>query len=704
MAENDIKQKIVLEGEKEYRQALKDANRELKTLKSELKAETAEMGRNATEQQKNEVRIKNLQKQIKEQEKVVKTYTEALKEVREKYADNQDEIAKWEQKLNNARTTLANMQNDLEGVNESFRSMQGDANMATVATKSLADTFGSLANLGGSISDTIEGIFTGMVSTVKNRITEIWSDVVDLAARSNNLVDLAGFWNTDVMTIQKYAGAVSEVSGSLEDLNALVTKINAGDAKKITELTGISDANYQDQWEYAMAVMDALNKMDKTSRNNAAFEIFGGKQATKAFDLLNDWDNLISHLEKYDAENGGYGLSEEDQQTISDLYDKVNGLKQSWQSLKDMATVKLFGSLSMDLTSNAQGILDGFLAYFNAESDEEREEALKQVEDNILAMFERAKQAILDGIALLDQVAKDLKDSENPTAQALGNILGGLVDALQWLTADNLNNVGTALEILAAFWLTGKGLQMGMDIAEVVKNIALIKAFSAGGATAGAAGAAAGGGGFLAGSASAIKAAAKTALPALLGVGLVVNDSLNNHGDENAWTEEETAAVLKKNTGFNSRDEYLWWNQMAYGHASLEMTPEQWAAANAFWDAQRKHDGDFTDEEWDAFEGAFAGQEELFDKINELMDYFVQSDHPDDWTGIEDLPSEWWKNPNNGGEGITNDNISKFNQLPENIKRAVAQAVSGISVNIDGQAAGRILAPYVSTNIAAGIQ
>lgn len=703
MAENDIKQKIVLEGEKEYRQALKDANRELKTLKSELKAETAELGRNATEQQKNEVRIKNLQKQIKEQEKVVKTYTEALKEVREKYADNQDEIAKWEQKLNNARTTLANMQNDLEGVNESFRSMQGDANLATVATKSLADSFGSLANLGGSISDTIEGIFTGMVSTVKNRITEIWSDVVDLAARSNNLVDLAGFWNTDVMTIQKYAGAVSEVSGSLEDLNALVTKINAGDAKKITELTGISDANYQDQWEYAMAVMDALNKMDKTSRNNAAFEIFGGKQATKAFDLLNDWDKLISHLEKYDAENGGYGLSEEDLQTMSDLYDQVNGLKQSWQDLKDMATVKLFGSLSMDLTSNAQGILDGFLAYFNAESDEEREEALKQVEDNILAMFKRAKQAILDGIALLDQVAKDLKDSENPTAQALGNILGGLVDALQWLTEDNMNNVVTALEILAGFWLTGKGLQMGMAIAEVVKNIALIKAFSAGGAAAGAAGAATGGGGFLAGAASAIKAAAKTALPALLGIGLVVNDSLNNHGDENAWTEKETAAVLKKNTGFDSMDEWLWWNQMTSGLASLEMTPEQWAAANAFWDAQRKHDGDFTDEEWDAFEGAFAGQDELFDKINELMDYYIQSDHPDDWTGIEDLPSEWWKNPNNGGEGITNDNISKFNQLPENIKRAVAQAVSGISVNIDGQAAGRILAPYVSANIAAEI-
>ena len=87
----EIKQTIVLEGEKQYNQALKDAQRNLTTLTSELKAETAELGRNATEQQKAETRRKNLQKSIKEQEKIVKTYQKALEEVREKYADNEDE-------------------------------------------------------------------------------------------------------------------------------------------------------------------------------------------------------------------------------------------------------------------------------------------------------------------------------------------------------------------------------------------------------------------------------------------------------------------------------------------------------------------------------------------------------------------------------------------------------------------------------------
>ena len=696
--ENKIKQKIELDGEKEYKQALKDANRELKTLRSELKAETAELGANATAQQKNEVRMKSLQKQIKEQEKIVQTYKKALDEVKEKYSDNEEEVAKWEQKLNNARATLANMKNDLEGVNGAFKEMQSDANMATVASRSVAESLQSVADVGGAVSDSIEGIFTGMLSFVKDTITDIWAEVVDLAARSNGLVDLAGYWNTDVTTIQKYKGAVESVSGTLEDLNSIVTKINAGDSKKITELTGISSAMYEDQWKYAMAVMSAMSQMDTKTRNNAAFEIFGGRQATKAFDLLNDWSNLLTELDKFDVTKGGFGLTSEELQQMSTLYDDVNKLQASWKSLKDMATVKLFGQLSMDLTGNAQAIVDGFLEYFNADSDQEREEALKKITDNIIEMFETAKQAILDGIALLDGIVEELKGSDNPAAQTIGGILGGLVDALKWLTEDNMRNVVTALEILAAFWLVGKGAQMAATIAGIVKNITLIKAFSGGGAAAGAAGAAgagaAGGGGL----GALVGFALKKALPVAMGAGWVINDSLNNHGDENQWTEEEIAEIAKANH-FD-----LWQNQLEYGTAQIDVTDEQRKAAEAFWDVYRQNPTDFSDEDWDAFESAFAGQEELFDKLNDMMDELTQADRPDDWWTIEDLPANWWLHGNDNDDGITNENLSRFNNLPGEMKKAVKEGVSGIRVTLDGRAVGNIVAEYVSEAIAQQIQ
>lgn len=735
MASNDIKQKIVLEGEKEYNRALSEAKRNLKTLRSELKAETAELGANATAQQKNETRIKSLQKQIKEQEKVVKTYEAALKEVKDKYGDNEDAVAKWEQKLNDARYSLASMRNELEGVGNSFKDVQGSADMATVSTKSVADAFGKLSDIGGTISDGIESAFKGLLSTAKDTVEAIWGSIVDLAARSNNLVDLAGFWNTDVTKIQKYAGAVTEVSGTLEDLNSLVTKINAGDSKKIAELTGVSDENYTDQWEYAMAVMDAMSKMSKENRNQVAFDIFGGRQATKAFDLLNDWEKLLDHLDKYDAEKGGYGLSEEELQNMSDLYDKVNGLKQSWQSLKDMATVKLFGQLSMDLTGNAQAIVDSFLKYFNAGSDEERNQALEEIENNITAMFETAKKAIEDGIALLGKIAEDLKASDNPTAQALGNILSGLVDALKWFTEDNMNNVVHALEILAAFWLTGKGLQMGAKIAEVVKDIAAIKAFkfagagseiASGAASAGTAAGTSFGAAFLKGF---IQAA--PALASVLGITAVaIAPALAAQADAEKKVEERRERRLEAAGNLDNSADAQFLQQMAdalglkrdaNGNLVKNIIGQNWIGGNeAEIERMLMGMGDRSDLEkaqlynilketytgagystWAELQRMWSGEGLDLGRMTALAEAIA-----DAYSNGGPSPDWWTTQGGNAGntDGLTAVDAQNMTSAVQQMPSAVAKGISGIRVNLDGQTVGRLVAPYVSQQIAQEIQ
>ena len=731
--ENKVKQKIELDGEKEYKKALDDAYRTLRVLKSELKAETAELGKNATAQEKNAVKMKSLQKQIAEQEKIVKTYKDTLDEVRNKYKDNQEEIAKWEQKLNNARTTLANMRNDLEGVGDGFKAMQTDANMATVASKSAADAIGSLADIGGSISDTIESIFTGMVSTVKQAISDVWADVVDLAARSNGLVDLAGFWNTDVTTIQKYAGAVQAASANLEDLNSIVTKINAGDAKKIAELTGVSGANYKDQWEYAMAVMDAMSKMTTEQRNAAGFEIFGGKQATKAFDLLNDWQTVLDNLDKFDVEKGGFGLTDEQLHKASDYYDMLNKLKASWKSLKDMMTWGIFGNIAIDLTSNAQGILDGFLAYFNAENDQEREEAIGQIEENITAMFTRVKKAIEDGIALIDQIAEDMKGSEDPTVQTIGKLMGGLADALEWFTEDNMSHVVTALEILAAFWIAGKGLQMAGTIAELAANIRTLSFFKLIGGSAGGLGAVGETVGTSAG--TSFLAVLKTNLPGILAgalVGLPVVDALLHPEKYDKRTEAEKALEGMNGTPleqvanltadpettknalhalFGVRDEDLKEAGLGATEFSLptkktprgtlvgfDVTDEQRAGLEEYWDLLRTGELYKAGNVEDHLYELFSNETDMLDKLMDMID-ILQNDHV--LRDELDLPANWWLHGSNTGEGITNENLTAFNSLPEKMQKAVANGVSRIRVEIDGQSAGRILAPYVSEYIAA---
>jgi hypothetical protein len=686
VADKDIKQRIVLEGEKEYSNALKEAQRNLKVLRSELKAESAELGKNATEQQKAEAKLKNLNKQIKEQEKVVRTYEKALEEVREKYGDNEDAVAKWEVKLNDARATLANMKNSLDETGQSMKSIGDSTQMGVVAANSLADSFGKVADAGGMISGAIEEAFKSVVGTIADTVSQVWESVVDLAARSNNIVDLAGFWNTDPTKIQQWAGAVAFASGSLEDIASIVTKINAGDAKKIAELTGVSDVNYQDRWEYAMAVMDSLSKMSKLQRNEAAFEIFGGKQATKAFDLLNDWNTVLEHLSDFDAENGGFGLSEDQLQNMSDLYDKVNGLKASWQALKDMATVELFGDLALNITGNLQNIVEAFKDYFNAEDDAGRQAAIDKIKENIVAIFEEIKNAINAGLEIVNQLADELKNSDDSVLQILGNLLGAIVDGLEWfMDPSNWETVKKGFEAIIGVWATGKILSALGNMATFGAHLATIGKFFGWGNGAANVAADAAGTAVTAGGGSAI-GGLLTGIMGLAGVGAIAQgfvwaaDRRLNHPEDVRGTDQNLAA----NTG---GDETL--KNAFIDYVTVNRELQDMMDHGMFDDDQLNAMLDKLDEVTEAL-NAIEGAEEL---LKSYSDWRQEHSYGNmDW----ELPADWWTNKNQ----LTSDDISGFRTLPKNISAAVSSGVSNIKVTLDGYTVGRLVAPYVSEMIA----
>lgn len=696
----EIKQKIVLEGEKEYKQALKDAQRNLKTLQTQLKAETAELGKNATAQEKANVKTENLKKQIAEQEKVVKTLREALEQAKEQYGDNADVVARWEQQLNNARTTLANMKNGLDDVGTGMQGIEDSAAAATVATKSVADSLDKLGSIGETITGGIESAFGSLVDFVRDTIGMIWGEITDLAARSNDLVDMAGYWNTDIITIQKYKGAVEGTASSFEDLNSIVNKINLLDDKKIASLGLVSKEGYSDEWKYAMAVMDSLNQMDISERNSVAEQLFGkGNQAAK--DLLNDWDTIQSKLDTYDPTKGGFGLTEDEMNQMSTLYEQVTGIETKWKNLKDMGTVKLFGSLAMDLTGNADAILDAFLEYFNAENPEEQDAAIKKIEDNIVAAFERIKKAIEDGIAILDKVAEDLKKSENPTANALGNILSGITEALKWLTEDNFANLKACMEWLATFWLVGQGASMAAKIAGIVANIAVIRGFNGAGAAAGAGAATSGG---------TIAAKVGAVLGGVGGFGLGAVGLTTAFA---AWMTEQTR---ERDWGEYKRNEEV---QAAMGewtpdileqlHRAVEGNdedvdteyglPQELLEQNLEEFKKLMPDSDV----WGTIEEYGLGalnaedtQEILKDVYNLLMDKYTNGD-------LTDTPASWWQTTGgNSGDGdtITSSDLQSFRNTPAAMEKAVRNGVKGIRVTLDGRTVGSLVAPYVSQYIA----
>ena len=750
---NDIKQKIVLDGEQQYKAALKDAQRELKTLKSELKAETAELGKNATEQEKNAVKVKNLQKQIAEQEKIVKTYTEALKEVKEKYADNEDAISKWEIKLNDARTALANMKNSLADTGTGQPQTLADLNTGVTAAQSFAQAFEGMGSIGESVSGAVEGIFSGIIDTVKQSVQELWQIITETAAKANNWTDLGNYFGSSAEQMQLFSRAIESSGGSFSDFTTLMSQLSfGGKNQKITEWFGVSDANYTNNLEYTMAVLEAMSKAYREwgtggKWDDAMTAIFGGRRSQMASWFVTNLDTIKEKRDEF--EDSGFLMDEEELGTMNEAFIMLKSIEQKWDALKSKFGAG-FGLVTLDIMTNVSGALDALADFFNAETPEEREAALEKLRENIEEAFRKIAEAIRAGIEVLNKVAEDLKKSEDPITRTIGNILGGIGSALEWLTEDNMHNAVTALEIMAGFWIAGKGLTMVSTIGKLAGYITTIKTYKGlqslmGGAAAGngtgeamsTAGTAAGGG-FTAKLLSGLDTAGGALLtnPATWILGalyggykldqaayhrdwdkynenmLESGETLALEGDERTKRLQElyeqllpaTAEAAYGNGEYNpGADDTEGMKNFFREHADevLAMMPDseviKKAAAMELADLSDGLDAGEI-ERIIAEEGIFGSDwtdlgRELFNKLDDWIK------NPESRT---DIPADWWKKGTDEN-GVARAAEESMSAMPANVKEAVRELVGSIVFKMDGEQVAYLLAPRVSQQLAADI-
>ena len=730
MANKEIKHTIRLDGEKEYSAAIRDAQRNLRTLRSELKAETAELGANATAQQKNEARSKSLKAQIAEQEKVVETLKKALAEAKKDYGDNEDVVQKWEQKLNEARTTLANMQNGLADTENAMRGVSGATAEGVTATKSFADALDSIASVGESVSGAIEDIFTGLIGTVRDVVVDLWDLIGETAAKANNWTDIAGYWGTEPVEVQKWDHAVRSTSKDFADFQTMISRFAlGGKEKQITEMLGISDVNYESQWDYAIACMEQISRMTKdgTLPDNFWEEIFGEKKATKAMNIINDWDSIQQNLAEFDPENGGFGLNEEQTAAMNQYKMDMDELVVKWEALKDSVAAGL-GVIAADLLVNVSGGLDALNDYLNADTEEERQAAIQKLETNVRELFEKVAAAIEAGLEVLAQVGSDLQNSDDPIVQAIGNILTGITNALEWLVGHD-KEVVAALRAIFGTWLTAKLATIAGKLASIVADIQTIQMFkgwSSGAAASGAAnaasgaangaGAAAAGGAAtwlgnlgmsfgMAGGASVAVPAAVLAAAGYAGAKMIdanlqdaaLNAVYGGEGGEGDVIDTMSDESLRR----------AWDYYRLYSDESMTGTEEAFAARDRLFESLADDGIDLSEQAVSLLENTFDNALEgsdidgLVGKLEQRYPgFFDQRPTWDAGINIQDqLASAIYGAAGQGAaaaqEGLTSDDVSMFRGLPGLMRQALMSRINGIEVVMDGEKVGRLVMPYV---------
>lgn len=137
--------KIVLEGEKEYKQAIRDINTDMRVFGSEMKKLAAEFADNSDSVEALTKKGEVLNKQIGSQKEKVDTLRKALENSKEQYGENDTKTKNWQKALNEAEAELHNLTKEAKDNEEAIRD----------AGKSADESGSKFENLGGILKGTV---------------------------------------------------------------------------------------------------------------------------------------------------------------------------------------------------------------------------------------------------------------------------------------------------------------------------------------------------------------------------------------------------------------------------------------------------------------------------------------------------------------------------------------------------------------------
>lgn len=287
----DIGPKIGIEGEKEFRDALKQVNTSLKTLGTEMKAVTSAYDKNDNSASALTAKNKVLNKQIDEQKGKLSQLERGLQASKEKYGENDAVTQKWQQSVNQATADLNKMERELGDNVAALKNVERGYDDAG----NKLDEFGNIVEQTEKKTSRFGEIFKGAfwadlasraLTAVIGKLKEFARAAIEAADRIGTMSDIYSL-STDRLQELEFAGIRLDVS--LETMTGSMTKLvrNMNSARAGSKLQteafkklGIEITNADGSLRSANTVfgeaIDALGRIrNETERDAIAMQLFG---------------------------------------------------------------------------------------------------------------------------------------------------------------------------------------------------------------------------------------------------------------------------------------------------------------------------------------------------------------------------------------------------------------------------------------------
>lgn len=239
MATN-IGPKIGIDGEKQFRSELNSIGQQLRTLNTEMKAVTTAFDANESSQKRLATQSDVLTRQLSLQEQQVTEIQKALDYAKANYAENSNEVQRWQQALNNATADLNRTKAGIEAVNNEMKntsvvSQFGSALKSGLAVAAKAAAAATAAAAGAVIALTKSAVenygeYEQLVGGVETLFKDSAGTVEEYA---KNAYQTAG------LSANEYMEAVTSFSSSL--LQSMGNDTAAAAEKADRAITDMSD-------------------------------------------------------------------------------------------------------------------------------------------------------------------------------------------------------------------------------------------------------------------------------------------------------------------------------------------------------------------------------------------------------------------------------------------------------------------------------
>jgi phage-related minor tail protein len=324
VADNSWGLKIGIEGEKEFKNALKEINQSFKVLGSEMNLVTSQFDKQDKSLQAITARNAVLNKEIDAQKNKISTLEAALKNASDSFGETDRRTQNWAIQLNNAKADLNKMEKELDNNNQALHEMEQGFDEAEEGAGRFADSVNQAAKQTEDASGKFEklgGVLKGIGAAIAATVVALGSAAIATGA---SLIKLGDEYNMAVNQISASTGATGQELEALGEVAQNVYKHNFGDSledvangiSEVSRTTGLMGQELEKATESGFALRDTFGfEMQESARAAGALIKNFGISADEAYNIIavgaqNGADkngDLLDTLNEYSAQYAALG-------------------------------------------------------------------------------------------------------------------------------------------------------------------------------------------------------------------------------------------------------------------------------------------------------------------------------------------------------------------------------------------------------------